>query len=154
MQTDRHWHPHVTVAALVERRGRFLLVEEQIEGRSVFNQPAGHLEQGEGLIDAVVRETLEETAGDFVPEAVVGVYRWVAPHSGATFLRLCFSGRCAGFDAQRPLDAGITGTAWLTRDELAQAGERLRSPLVLRCIDDYIAGARYPLQIIGDLAGD
>ena len=147
MQTDRQWHPHVTVAAVIERDGRYLLVEERIAGRMVINQPAGHLEEGETLIDAVVREALEETAGHFVPESVVGVYRWTAP-DGATFLRACFAGRCTGFDAERSLDAGIVGTVWLTRDELVRARDRLRSPLVLRCIDDYAAGVRYPLRLI------
>lgn len=141
----------MTVAAVVERDNRFLMVEELVDGRPVYNQPAGHLEDGESLREAVVRETLEETAGRFVPEAVVGVYRWVEPTRGRTYLRACFSGRCSGFDQGRELDAGIRRSVWMDPDELRRAGPALRSPLVLRCIDDYLSGRRYPVEMFTDV---
>lgn len=151
MPATSRWNPHITVAAVIESGGRYLMVEEDIDGRAVLNQPAGHLEEGEGLVDAVIRETLEETAGRFVPEAVVGIYRWRAPRQGVTFLRVCFTGHCTGFEAGRALDEGVIGTVWLSRGELAGAAGRLRSPLVQRCIDDHAAGRRYPLQLLSDV---
>ena len=145
------WQPHVTVAAVVERNGSFLVVEELINGVAVFNQPAGHLEPGETLIEAVIRETLEETAGHFIPDAVIGIYRWTVPGGRMTFLRACFSGRCTAFDAGRRLDAAILRAVWMDRDELVQHHARLRSPMVLRCIDDYLKGIRHPLTVLTDL---
>ncbi|MDX1252809.1 MAG: NUDIX hydrolase [Gammaproteobacteria bacterium] len=147
------WKPHVTVAAVIEREGRFLMVEEESEGRIVYNQPAGHLDEGEGLITAAIRETLEETAWRFEPSALVGLYRWRHPQ-GKTYLRACFSGACHGHDPSRTLDTGILRAVWLTRDELLANPAHLRSPLVMRCVDDYLAGKRYPLEIIGDLHFD
>ena len=145
------WKPDVTVAAIAERDGRFLLVEERASGRVVINQPAGHLEDGETFLEAVVRETLEETAWGFEPRAVVGVYVWRPAHMNRTFLRIAFSGQISGHDAARPLDHGIIRTRWLSRAELAEPRARLRSPLVLQCVDDYLAGARYPLSLISHL---
>lgn len=147
------WKPHVTVAALAEREGRFLVVEEEADGRVVYNQPAGHLDEGETLLEAVRRETLEETAWRFEPSAVLGVYRWHNPRNGYTYLRVCFIGHCDAHEAQRPLDTGILRALWLTRAELAELGAQLRSPLVLRCVDDYLAGKHYPLALLTDLAG-
>jgi 8-oxo-dGTP pyrophosphatase MutT (NUDIX family) len=145
------WKPDVTVAAVAERDGRFLLVEERASGRVVINQPAGHLEDGETFLDAVVRETLEETAWHFVPQAVVGVYVWRPPHVARTFLRVAFSGTLERHEPSRPLDHGILRTRWLDREELASSRLRLRSPLVTQCVDDYLAGARHPLSLITHL---
>jgi ADP-ribose pyrophosphatase len=144
------WMPHVTVAAIAERNGYFLMVEENYQGRLVLNQPAGHLNKGESLTEAVVRETLEETAWTLRLEALTGVYRWHHPTNDTTFLRFCFSGSCETYDPSRPLDREIERTLWMTRAELATASSRLRSPMVLRCIDDYLRGNRYPLALIAD----
>lgn len=145
---DMAWKPDVTVAAVTERDGRFLLVEERASGRIVINQPAGHLEPGETFADAVVRETLEETGWTFRPQAIVGVYVWQPDGAARTFLRIAYSGVLEAHDADRPLDRGIVRTRWCVRDQLIAQQARLRSPLVLRCIDDYLAGARYPLDLV------
>ena len=145
------WKPDVTVAAVAERDGRFLFVEERASGRVVVNQPAGHLEDGETLLEAVVRETLEETAWQFQPTAVVGVYVWRPEHQSRTFLRIAFAGELGDHDPVRPLDHGILRTRWLTRDQLAEPRLRLRSPLVTQCVDDYLAGVRHPLSLISHL---
>lgn len=146
-----NWPLHVTVAAVVEREGRFLLVQESIGGQSVLNQPAGHLEQRESLEQAVVRETLEETAWHFEPNALVGIYRWVHP-KGDTFLRFCFTGELLQHDPARSLDHGIEGIVWLNRQELIARAASLRSPLVLQCIDDYQAGIRIELSALRDIS--
>jgi ADP-ribose pyrophosphatase YjhB (NUDIX family) len=143
------WTPRVTVAAVIQRENRFLLVEEEVNGHAVFNQPAGHLEAGESLVEAAVRETLEETAWRFIPSAITGVYRWPHPDNGITFLRFCFTGTVSDHDPARPLDAGILGCHWLTREELLTRPQR--SPMVLRCVDDYLAGRRYPLSLCHDI---
>ena len=145
------WKPDVTVAAVAERDGKFLFVEERSGGRVVLNQPAGHLEDGETFLEAVVRETLEETAWRFLPQAVVGVYVWRPPHAARTFLRVAFSGVLLEHDAARPLDRGILRTRWLARGQLDEPRLRLRSPLVTQCVDDYLAGARHPLSLISHL---
>jgi ADP-ribose pyrophosphatase YjhB (NUDIX family) len=145
------WKPHVTVAALIENEGRFLLVQELISGRSVYNQPAGHLEDGETLIDAVIRETREETAWDFEPEALIGIYQWRHPEKEKTFIRATFSGKGLRHDPCGKLDACIERTLWLTPDEIRFRHDRLRSPMVLRSIEDYLAGCRYPLTLLSDL---
>lgn len=144
------WPLHVTVAAVVERDGQFLLVQESIQGQSVINQPAGHLEQNETLVDAVVRETLEETAWHFEPNALVGIYRWIHPR-GDTFLRFSFTGNLIQEEKGRDLDHGIEQSIWLDRQALLQRKQQLRSPLVLQCIDDYLAGIRIPLSAIKDV---
>ncbi len=145
------WKPDVTVAAVVERDGQFLFVEERASGRVVLNQPAGHLENGETLFEAVAREVLEETAWTFVPQHVTGVYVWAPEHLSRTFLRVAFTGRLEGHDPARPLDHGILRTRWLDREQLLTAQSKHRSPLVLRCVDDYLGGARYPLELVGHL---
>lgn len=145
---DRSWKPNVTVAAVIERDGRFLLVEEETPEGLRFNQPAGHLEEGESLVEGCVREALEETAHRFVPGFLVGVYQWPRPQGDITYLRFAFGGSVAGAEAGRALDAGIVRTVWMTRDELAASRERHRSPLILQCVDDWIAGRRYPLELI------
>jgi 8-oxo-dGTP pyrophosphatase MutT (NUDIX family) len=145
------WKPDVTVAAIVERDGQFLFVEERASGRVVLNQPAGHLERGETLLEAVARETLEETGWTFVPQNLVGIYLWQAEHGTKTFLRIAFSGRLQGHDPSRPLDHGILRTRWLDREQLSSLHSRHRSPLVARCVDDYLAGARYPVELLTHL---
>ncbi len=144
------WKPHVTVAAVAEHDGRFLIVEEEINGALVYNQPAGHLDENEGLLTAVVRETQEETAWRFEPRALVGLYLWKDAASN-TYLRVCISGQCIAHDPDQPLDNGIVQALWLSRDELIATRTPLRNSLVLRCIDDYIAGKRYPLALLNDM---
>lgn len=145
------WKPHVTVAAVVPDGERFLLVEERIEGRRVYNQPAGHLEPGESLTDAVVRETAEETGLDFEPGAIVGIYRWTVPQSRRTYLRVAFAGRAVQPAIPRQLDPAIERILWLNRADLGRHRDRLRSPMVLTVVDDYLAGRRYPLEILQDV---
>ena len=140
-------HTHLTVAAIIEKRGRFLVVEEMVAGKKVINQPAGHVEHGETFLEAVVREVREETAWRFVPAAINGVYLWYHPDSGERFLRVTFCGNCIDHDARLALDDGIIRTLWLTRAELASRSEALRSPMVLRVIDDYLKDIRYPLSM-------
>ncbi|VAW52158.1 Nudix-like NDP and NTP phosphohydrolase NudJ [hydrothermal vent metagenome] len=142
------WKPHATVAAIIERDNKFLIVEELTHGKRVFNQPAGHLDPDESFIDAVIRETQEESGWQFVPEAVIGVYLWKHPDTGKTFLRVAICGSCKNHNAQQPLDDGILQALWKSRDELIQASHKLRSPLVINCIDDYLAGKRYPLDML------
>jgi 8-oxo-dGTP pyrophosphatase MutT (NUDIX family) len=144
------WRPDVTVAAVVERDGCFLLVEEHTERGLLFNQPAGHLEAGESLVAAVVRETLEETAWEFSPEHLIGVYRWHPPGSGTTYLRFAFTGRLGRHDPDRELDTGILQALWLSPDEIRTGRDRHRSPLVVRCMEDYLAGVRAPLDLLVD----
>jgi 8-oxo-dGTP pyrophosphatase MutT (NUDIX family) len=143
--------PEVTVAVLAEDRGRFLTVEERIKGRNVFNQPAGHVEDGETMIEAVVREAREETAWRFSPQALLGIYLWRYPGTGRHTLRFAFTGTVCDHDAGQPLDRGILRTHWLTRSELVEREPHLRSPLVLRCVDDYLTGRRLPLESIACL---
>ncbi len=146
------WLPHTTVAAVIEADGRFLMVEERAgSGDSVYNQPAGHLEPKESLLDAVIRETLEESGWRFHPQALVGIYRWQVPPDGATYLRFCFCGRVSDHQPERPLDEGIIRASWLSRDQLIDQSRRLRSPLVLRAIDDYLAGHRHPLELLHEV---
>ena len=142
------WRPSVTVAAVIERDGKFLLVEEIAEGRRVLNQPAGHLDPGESLLEACVRETLEETAHTFVPSALVGIYRWRHEASDTTFLRFAFAGKATAHDPARALDKEIVATHWLTPEELAARRAMHRSPLVARCVADCLAGARFPLDVL------
>lgn len=142
------WTPHLTVATVVERDRRFLLVEESVDDELVYNQPAGHLEDGETLLEAAVRETLEETAWEVAPSALIGVYHWRHPANGETFVRFCFAAACRHHHPNRALDEGIERTVWLDRAELDKRRKRLRSPMVLRCIDDYLAGRRHSLDLL------
>ncbi|MFT3963163.1 NUDIX hydrolase [Propionivibrio sp.] len=142
------WKPHVTVAAVIERDGKFLLVEEETDEGIRFNQPAGHLECGEALTEAVVREALEETGYAFVPRFLVGIYHWRHPRKDITYLRFAFGGEIAGHDADRALDTGILEARWLSLDEIRASADRHRSPMILRCIEDWQAGRRYPLELV------
>jgi 8-oxo-dGTP pyrophosphatase MutT (NUDIX family) len=143
--------PDITVAAVTETDGRFLVVEERINRRLVFNQPAGHVERGETLLAAVVREVREETAWGFEPQQLLGVYLWRNPSSGRSYMRFAFTGKVMDHDAQQPLDRGIVRTHWLSRADLMQRELQLRSPLVLRCIEDYLGGTRMPLESVARL---
>lgn len=144
--------PRLTVAAVAERDGRFLFVEERMRnGELVLNQPAGHVERGETLLEAVVRETLEETAWDFRPEYLVGVYLWQHPQGHASFLRIAFAGSVGGWREDCSLDDGIERALWLTCDELHSQAGRHRSPLVQTVLDDYLAGERYPMSLLKSL---
>lgn len=145
------WTPHVTVAAIIEREGRFLLVEEETDTGLMLNQPAGHLENNESLIHAVIRETLEETAWHFRPEALVGVYHWRQMEKDITFIRFAFTGSVTHFEADRILDNGIVRALWLTHDEISAEQARHRSPQVMQCISDYLAGRRARLEIVSHL---
>ncbi len=145
------WSPHVTVAAVVQQSGRFLLVEETVDNGIALNQPAGHLEENETLLQAVVRETLEETAWHFRPEALLGVYRWLSPRNQVTYLRFAFTGTLLRHEPERPLDHGILRTLWLTHEAIRQSVASHRSPQVLRCVDDYLSGVRYPLSSLRDV---
>jgi len=142
------WKPNVTVAAVIERDGKFLLVEEETSQGVRFNQPAGHLEADESLLAAVARETLEESAYHFVPQHLLGIYRWHSPDSDTTYLRFAFTGTITGHEPDRQLDTGILQAVWLTPDEIRANQSRHRSPLILHCVEDYLAGKRYPLELL------
>jgi ADP-ribose pyrophosphatase YjhB (NUDIX family) len=148
------WKPEVTVAAVVERDGHFLLVEENTDHGLLFNQPAGHLEAGETIVAAAVRETLEETAWEFTPEHLIGVYRWCPPGTEITYLRFAFAGKLGKHFAGRALDTGIVRAVWLKPEEIRAGRDRHRSPLVLRCMEDHLAGVRAPLDLLVDYATD
>ncbi|MHB1428485.1 MAG: NUDIX hydrolase [Rhodocyclaceae bacterium] len=152
---DRIWKPNVTVAALMERDGRFLLVEEETDDAICplrFNQPAGHLDAGESLVEACAREALEETAHAFAPTELVGIYQWPRPkrenEGDITYLRFAFAGKVGARETARQLDAGILRAVWLTPAEIEACADRHRSPLVLQCVRDYLAGRRFPLDVI------
>jgi 8-oxo-dGTP pyrophosphatase MutT (NUDIX family) len=147
------WKPSITVAAIVENEGRYLLVEERIGGQHVLNQPAGRVEPSEGLVAAVVRETLEETAWHFEPEWLLGVYPWRSTTTHRSSLRFAFTGRVRAHEPGRALDSPVVAVRWLRREELLASSMPLRTPLVLRCIDDYVAGRRLPLSAINDPTG-
>lgn len=145
------WKPHVVVAAVIERDGQFLLVEEETDAGILFNQPAGHLEDGESLIDAVRREVFEETAHHFEPDALIGVYRWRHPKKPLrTYLRFAFTGQITGFDATATLDRGILRALWMSAEEITALAHRHRSPLILDCIHDFQRGQRFPLELLTD----
>ena len=146
------WTPRVTVAAVIEREQHFLLVEERVAGNRVFNQPAGHLERGESLVTAVCREVLEETARTFRPSAIVGIYRWSMSDPERTYLRFCFTGEASEPVPGQALDEEIVATHWLRREQLQHQDYQLRSPMVLRCIDDYLAGMRFPLEALHEVS--
>jgi 8-oxo-dGTP pyrophosphatase MutT (NUDIX family) len=149
---DQRWRPSVTVAAIIEKDGRFLLVEEETSHGLKLNNPAGHLDPGESPAEGCAREALEETAWQFKPTHLVGVYlsRFIKQSDGEdiTYLRFAFCGELGAHDAQRKLDEGIHRTLWLTPEEMRASAARHRSPLVLRCMEDYLAGVRLPLSTL------
>lgn len=149
------WKPNVTVAALIEQAGRFMLVEEHTSDGLKLNTPAGHLDPGETLLQGCAREALEETAHHFTPTALVGVYmarferhRPPAPLDDVTYLRFAFAGTLGAHEAGRALDEGIVRTLWMTPDEIRACPERHRSPLLLQCVEDHLAGQRHPLALL------
>ncbi|SFS14803.1 ADP-ribose pyrophosphatase YjhB, NUDIX family [Dyella sp. OK004] len=145
------WCPRVTVACVVADGDRYLMVEEEIAGRLAYNQPAGHLDDGESLASAAVRETLEETGWSVTLEHLIGVHQWRSTEHGDSVVRFSFAARALSHDPQRPLDKGIRRALWLTRAEIAAMGDQLRSPLVLQSIDAWLAGQRVPLTVLGSL---
>ncbi|MGO4307884.1 NUDIX hydrolase [Cupriavidus sp. RAF12] len=148
----RDWNASVTVAAVIERGGRFLLVEEETADGLRLNQPAGHLEAGESLIRAVIRETLEETAHTFEPRALLGCYmsrgRSSRDQGDTTYVRFAFTGDLGSLDSGRQLDTGIVRTVWMSAEELRGCPERHRTPLLMACVDDYLAGKRFALDVL------
>ncbi|HUH31398.1 MAG TPA: NUDIX hydrolase [Rhodanobacter sp.] len=156
-QADSHaavWRPHATVACVIVRDERYLMVEEAINGRAMFNQPAGHLEDGESVFAAAMRETLEETGWNVELQHLIGIQQWRSTEHGDMVLRFSFAARAVDHDAQRALDPDITRALWLTRSEIAALGDRLRSPLILRSIDAWLAGQRLPLTVIDCLTAE
>lgn len=145
------WMPHATVAAIVEDNGKFLLVEETTDRGNRFNQPAGHLEDNETLLEAVIRETLEETAYRFEPTALLGVYHWKHEHNETTYLRFAFIGKVSDHQPHLPLDEGIIRAVWLTAEEMRNQATLMRSPQVLTCVEDYLSGQRFPLSVLTHL---
>ena len=144
------WKPHATVAVVVEDdQGRFLLVEEVSGGEGVFNQPAGHIEENEAILDAVRRETLEETGWEIEPVFFLGIYTYKVPANGVTYYRFCYAAKAIRH-ATDELDTGIIGPHWLTPEEIRELGDQLRSPLVLQCIEDYRNGRKFPLDVVVD----
>ncbi|SEI16443.1 NUDIX hydrolase [Pseudomonas asplenii] len=142
------WQPHITVATVIEDQGRFLFVEELQDGQVVFNQPAGHLDPNESLIEAALRETLEETGWDVELTGVIGIYLYTAPSNGVTYQRVCFAGKPLHQRPDYSLDHGIIGPRWLTRDELLGLRPQWRSELIIRCLDDFLAGPLHSLELI------
>ena len=143
--------PAITVATIVERAGAFLVVEEETRAGRRLNQPAGHLETGESIVAAAVRETLEETGYHVEPVALVGIYRWQATRMAPTFVRFAFEATVVRHDPARPLDTGIIAAHWLDYATLAARRAEHRSPLVLRTVDDYLRGQRLPLSLLNEV---
>jgi ADP-ribose pyrophosphatase YjhB (NUDIX family) len=143
--------PNTTVAAIVEQNGKFLLVEEETDRGNRYNQPAGHLEDNETLIQAVIRETLEESAYEFTPEALLSVYHWKHPHNDTTYLRFAFIGKVGVHYPMQELDDGIVQAVWMSIDEMREKASLMRSPQVLTCVEDYLAGKRFPIEVITNL---
>lgn len=142
------WAPHVTVATVVEQDGRFLFVYEQSGGLRVYNQPAGHLEAGESLLEAAERETLEETRWRVRPTALLGIRLYRSPGNGVTYLRHTFAAEALEECPELPLDKDIIEPRWLSRDELLAHRSEWRSPMVLEGVDQYLNGERYPLELL------
>lgn len=142
------WKPHVTVAAVIKKENKFLLVEEHTNNGIAFNQPAGHLENGESIISAVKREVTEETAWQFQPEYIVAIQLWRKNPEFPSFLRVCFAGKVHSFNDKQSLDDEIIATHWLTREQIAAKQSQLRSRLVLNTVDAYLNGERYPLSLL------
>ena len=151
MNESMIWKPHATVAAIIEEDGRFLLVEEETAEGIRLNQPAGHVENGESLIEAVVREAREETAYRFTPQSLLGVYHWRHPLKDITYLRFAFIGQADDHQPHHALDDGIIRAVWLTPDEIRSSQAKHRSPQVLTCVEHYLSGQRFPLHVITHL---
>jgi len=145
------WTPHITVAAVLKRDSQFLFVQEKIAGNLVINQPAGHLEDGETLLEASRREVLEETGWYYQPTALIGIYHWKSPLDRKTFIRFCFTGDLTEHDAGHKLDSVIEQIMWLTEGELHERRHELRSPLVVKCMEDYLAGSRIDLSVLNHI---
>jgi 8-oxo-dGTP pyrophosphatase MutT (NUDIX family) len=148
------WRPHVTVACVVADGDRYLMVEEEVGGRIAYNQPAGHLDDLESLQQAAVRETREETGWTVALTHVIGIHQWRSKEHGDVVVRFTFAARPLSHDPQQPLDTGVRKALWLTRSEIASLGDRLRSPMVLMSIDDWLAGQRLPLSLVASLMPD
>jgi 8-oxo-dGTP pyrophosphatase MutT (NUDIX family) len=148
---NAQFKPNTTVAAIIEQNGKFLLVEEETERGNRYNQPAGHLEDGETLIEAVIRETMEEAAYEFTPEFLLGVYHWKHALNDTTYLRFAFIGKAGVHYPMQDLDEGIVQAVWMDIDEIRDKKNLMRSPQVLTCIEDYLAGKRFPLEAITNL---
>ena len=148
LMSDGIWKPHTTVAAMVEQDGKFLLVKEKVKGEVVYNQPAGHLDPGESLLEAVVRETMEETQLEFKPVALQGVYRFVVDSSpDSSYIRFLF--RCTVGDSLKgALDEGIISAEWMSYEEIKACRQQHRSPLVMQCVEDYLSKSPCPLEVI------
>ncbi|HET7330657.1 NUDIX hydrolase [Dyella sp.] len=145
------WRPHVTVACVVTDRDRYLMVEEEVNGRVAYNQPAGHLDDLESLQQAAVRETREETGWTVALTHLIGVHQWRSKEHGDVIVRFSFAAKPLSHDPRQPLDVGVRRAMWLTRGEIAALGERLRSPMVLMSIDEWLAGQRLPLSAVTSL---
>jgi len=144
---SERWTPHATVATIIECDSKFLMVEELSSGNAVINQPAGHIEAGETVVDAAIRETLEETGWHCRPNALVGLYTYTAPANGVTYHRYCLSAQALSAQEGAVLDDGIIGPRWMTIEELRNC-PNLRSPMVLTCAEDYLRGRQFPLDVI------
>ena len=147
------WKPNTTVAAIVEQDGKFLLVEEETDRGNRYNQPAGHLEDNETLLDAVTRETQEESAYGFTPTYLLGIYHWKLPQKDITYLRFAFIGNVHSYQPAQKLDDGIIRAVWLSIEEIRALDHQnlTRSPQVLTCIEDYLSGKRFPLEVLTHL---
>lgn len=148
---QQEFAPHITVACVVQKDNKFLLVEEKAENGIVFNQPAGHLEANETIMEAAKRETFEETSWHVELTAIIGVYFYTSANNGITYHRICFAAKPKQFDEQHPLDSSIIRTHWFTYEELLQQANKHRSPMVMQCINDYLNGQHYPLDLIKHL---
>ena len=142
----KDWIPHVTVATIIEKENKFLMVEEDLHGKKLLNQPAGHLDKGETLIQAAIRETQEESGWQVEITHMIELAQWTSPNSDTHFLRACFAGKAIKHFPEQKLDDGILRALWMTRQEVEQNYHRLRSPLVLNHIDHYIAGKKFDLD--------
>lgn len=142
------WTPHATVATIVEQDGRFLFVDEMADGKRVLNQPAGHVDEREPILDAAVRETLEETGWEVEITHLIGIYTYTAPHNRVTYYRFCYAARPVRQIPDAQLDHDIYGPVWLSLDELKARQDLWRSPLVLKCVEDYVAGRSFPLDLV------
>jgi ADP-ribose pyrophosphatase YjhB (NUDIX family) len=151
-RTGKFWQPDVTVATVVVRDGRFLMVEETVQSRLVLNQPAGHLEPDESVLEAAMRETLEETAWKVEIQSFIGAYQWKAPETGRHYLRFAFAAAPIEYFAEQKLDDGIVQALWMTPAELQDQAARHRSPLVWKVAEDFLAGQRHPLSLLNHIA--